>query len=333
MKIKTLSTLLVVVALIFPAVALAQVKSTSVDTFQITTDATQQSGPIVYKNLAIWTDWRGGSETSLDIYGYDFETNQEFPIIVKENQQWAAGHNGKELIYNQYTDEKAYDVWVYDMETEKEYAITDSSGTQMASDIYHQYVVYLDGYGSGDLYLYDLNKETSQYISSNAAEPKIDGNYIVWYTSGPYGYDVNVYDYKKDEMVEIPNPDEVSREWANIDNAKVSYGAFKDGNSSIRYYDLHKNEEHIVYETSTSKAERPAISDKYIVWSESSAPHIGGVMGANLKTGEVFEVQEQGNHQNSVTTPAIWKNVAVWQAWRTGNGDIYGSVFDQVEVE
>ena len=63
------------------------------------------------------------------------------------------------------------------------------------------------------------------------------------------------------------------------------------------------------------------------MWSESSATHVGGVKGANLRTGEVFEVQDQGPHQNSHTMPSIWRNIAVWQAFRTGNGDIYGSEF------
>ena len=84
-----------------------------------------------------------------------------------------------------------------------------------------------------------------------------------------------------------------------------------------------------IYEGSTDALGSPAISNKYIVWSQSSAQHIGGVMGANIKTGEVFEAQPQGSHQNSHTTPSIWKDTAVWMAWRTGNGDIYGATLNK----
>ena len=41
------------------------------------------------------------------------------------------------------------------------------------------------------------------------------------------------------------------------------------------------------------------------------------------KTGEIFEIQEQGPHQNGVIAPQLGGNIAAWMAWRTGNGDIY----------
>ena len=82
----------------------------------------------------------------------------------------------------------------------------------------------------------------------------------------------------------------------------------------------------VIYETSTNSLQSPSISNRYVVWSESPSMHVNSIKVADLKTGEVFELQAAGPHQNSHTSTSIWKDTAAWMSWRTGNGDIY--VFD-----
>ena len=140
------------------------------------------------------------------------------------------------------------------------------------------------------------------------------------------------YDLKKNELFDI-STESGFQESANIFGDKVVWldyvtGARGDYNA-IKMKDLKTGEVTTIYESSTDSLQSPSVSNKYVVWSQSSAQHVGGVRGANLKTGEIFEVQPQGSHQNSHTSTAIWKDTAVWMSFRTGNGDIYGATFNK----
>lgn len=70
----------------------------------------------------------------------------------------------------------------------------------------------------------------------------------------------------------------------------------------------------------------PSISGNYVVWGKNTAPHVSGLEGTDLKTKEVFEIEEAGAHQNGNMSAKLEGNIASWMAWRTGNGDIYGAI-------
>lgn len=52
-------------------------KTTQVDIFQITTDGSQQKDPFIFKDLIVY-------DSLSDIWGYNLETKENFPIIQKE---------------------------------------------------------------------------------------------------------------------------------------------------------------------------------------------------------------------------------------------------------
>lgn len=57
--------------------------------------------------------------------------------------------------------------------------------------------------------------------------------------------------------------------------------------------------------------------------------YVSGVEGFDLKNNSVFEIQEQGSHQNGNISPIVDGNIAAWMAWRTGNGDIYSALINK----
>lgn len=332
-KISLISAIIFLNSVILLRIPLIAEAATKVSLSQITTDGSQQSTPVIFKNKAIWTDWKNSAKTDLDIFQYDLNTKKESPLIVKPGQQWAVGLNEKYVIYNQYfaDDPKSYDIRAYNLQTGKELVITDDLGSQEASDFEGSTIIYIDGGACGKLFSYDLNSKVRRLITDTACAPaRIWNNIIVWANAAPNGTNIYGFDRNTSRQFDIV-ADDGFQEVPDINGDSVVYldrrsGAYGDYNA-IKVKNLKTGVTKTLYESSTDALNNPAISNKYAVWSQSSVQHVGGVMAANLKTGEVFEVQSQGPHQNSHTAPSIWENIAVWQAWRIGNGDIYGAAF------
>ena len=180
--------------------------------------------------------------------------------------------------------------------------------------------------------MYDIrSKDTRQIFNSTCQPLRISRDILVFPEGNPNGTNIKGYNIEDDELFDV-STDGGFQESANIFGDKVVWldyitGARGDYNA-IKMKDLDTGEVKTIYESSIDSLQSPAVSDKYVVWSQSSAQHVGGVRGANLRTGEVFEVQPQGSHQNSHTSTSIWKDTAVWMSFRTGNGDIYGATLN-----
>lgn len=323
MKIK------IIIVLVFTLVFLYQHSiakaATSVNLFQITTEGSQQKDPLIYKNLVVY-------DSLSDIWGYNSNTKENFPILEKSGQQYLTGFYKNLIVYEDVDDATlTSDIRLYNMKNKKDILIAGGAGSQSDGVTNGKGVIYINGGACGTLNSYEIKTGiTTQIFDLTCTPIRIFDDIVVFQSPDPNGTNIKGYNLNKKELFDITTEDNF-QEVPNIYKDNVVWlhrlsGAYGDYNA-IKMKNLHTGQEKTIYESSTDALQYPAISDKYVVWSQSSVQHVGGVMGANLKTGEVFEVQPQGPHQNSHTTPAIWKNTAVWMSFRTGNGDIYGATF------
>lgn len=316
--------ILFVIVFILPASIQAS-QPTQVNLLQITSDGSQQKDAFIHKDLVAYTNF-GGSQ-GIDIWGYDLSNQVNYPLIERLGQQFITGLNGNFIVYEDVDNTSNYNVRLFNIKNGKDILIAGGTGSQTSGVTNGKYVVYIDGGACGSIHAYNLKKKTDTIISPQGCQPlRISDNIVLWPNGAPGGTNIYGYDFNKETPLDVVIEDNF-QESPNIFENKVVWlhyitGSLGDYNA-IKMKDLKTGQQKTIYESTTSTLQWPAISNRYVVWSESSAQHVNGIKAANLKTGEVFEVQPQGPHQNSHTMPSIWKNIASWMSFRTGNGDIY----------
>ncbi len=306
--------------------------STTINLFQITTDGSQQKDPFIYKNSVVYNSYG-------DIWGYDLETKENFPILEKEGEQYLTSFykNSEKnmIVYEDVNDSNLdYDVRLYNVITHEDVLIAGGFGSQTGGVTNGKVIVYINGGACGSLHIYNIRKKTTKQIENFTCSPlRISGDILVYPIADPQGTNIKGHNTNTGEFFDVII-EEGFQESADTSKNKVVWvhyttGALGDYNA-IKLKDLETGEIKTIYESTSTTLQAPAISNRYIVWSESSAQHVNGIKGYDLKRGEVFEVQPQGSHQNSHTIPAIYDNTAVWMSFRTGNGDIYGAKFRNI---
>jgi hypothetical protein len=295
----------------------------TLDLQRLTFNGNRDDWPVIYKDNVYWLDARGG------VYGYNFTTHSEFPFItdmsIFQNFYGLVGYNGRYIVYDSY-DNINYNVRIYDTQNNIDFPVSNSPISRYATDFDNNKIAYIEGGGYGDLYIYDINKKNSAFIAHDAAVPRISVNKVVWYISTGSGtYDIKAYDLVKNAYIDIPNPNNVDRSVPDIEGNNIVFSSAVGTQKSIDIFDLIQKKEKTLLTTSIYDVIWPHISKKYAVWGKSTAPNIAGVEGADLQTGQIFEIQPQGSFQNSNLLPYIEGNFAVWFDWRTGNGDIYAA--------
>lgn len=327
MYIKRLLILFLLPLLLTTLAPQAVFATTTANTFQITTDGSQQKDSLIQKNIIAY-------DSLSDVWAYDLDTQVNYPLIQKDGEQYLTGFYKNLILYDNIDiGVSTSEVRMYNSETGKDTLIAGGSVSHTGGVTNGKYVIYLDGGACGPIHAYNIKKETDAVISPNGCGPlRISADIVIWGYGAPGGS--NIYGYNLDNNLLFDVVSDLGfQESPNIFDDKVVYldyitGSLGDYNA-IKMKDLKSGQESTIYESETSTLQWPAISDKYAVWSESTAQHVNGIKAADLKTGDVFEVQAQGPHQNSHTMPSIWKNMATWMSFRTGNGDIYASIFER----
>lgn len=296
----------------------------TVDLFQLTSSGQREDWPVIHKNTVCWLGPQG-------IYCYDISTNTEFPLFGNEQPLTdlfgLVGLDQRFIIYNRFSDQNSYDVGVYDLKKKEEVFVTSEVGSQWADDYDHNTLVYIDGGACGKLYSYNLLNRKKTLITETACGPaRISGNIVVWAYAAPRGTNIYGYDLQRNRQFDIATGNGI-QESPDIFNNTVVWTHYGDGTDAFAVYlkDLHRDTETLLDSSTEYSMSWPSISKKYVVWGKNTSQHVAGVEGYNLKTHEVFEIHEQGPHQNGNISPIIEGNIAAWMAWRTGNGDIYGA--------
>lgn len=299
--------------------------STAIDLFQVTSSGQREDWAVIDKDTILWIDPRDGGT----VYAYNAKEKREYPFFPNglpiPNLFGLVQYDGRYLAYNRITDQNAYDVGIYDTRRKQDIPITNEAGSQTATDFDQGTVVYIDGYACGKLYAYDMRRKRKTLITETACgSVRISESTVVWGYAAPGGTDIYGYDLRRNKQFTITDADGI-QDSPDIEGNNVIWVSNDVDGQSIHLKNIRTGVEKVLLQTSSYGVSWPAISKDYAIWAKIIEPHVTGVEGINLTTGEIFEVQAPGPQQNSNLSSVIEGNLAAWMSWRTGNGDIYGA--------
>lgn len=316
---------------VYPAVSLA---SSAWTVSQISSNGSQQNGPIIAKDIIVWKDFRGPLGT--DVWGYNLKTKTEFPIVQDDGFQSPTAIQGNEVLYDEYRDgSNESNVWLLNIKNGKKKLIVGGTGSRGGSHMDGNWVVYLEGYATGTLHAYNLKTNKNMAVAENASRPRISNGVVVWYTNIGGGlYGVRGYDLKKKALIDLPNDTSVSRQLPDINNDKVVWQETDDGVGRIVTFDLRRRRTQVVTEVLNEDTSYPTISNKYIAWRQGSGlfhegegqayASIQNTWVKDLKSGHITQLTNYAPQQVSLSgIPSIFGNKITWFSWVTGNGDVY----------
>ena len=292
--------------------------TTSVELLQLTSGFYREDWAAINKDKILWV-----AEGIIYIYDDKEKTTSSFFEGTQPLTNFYAliAYDGRYIIYNQY-DGISYNVSAYDTKKGIDIPITSGTGSHFATDYDNKTVVYIDGGACGKLYAFDIVREEAKLVAENACgSAKISKDIVVW----TYGNNIYGYDLKKDETFLITD----NGGHPDVYKDNVVWLSVEAGFTEVHLKNLNNGKQKILHGTSEYGITYPAISDGYVIWGKTTAQDVAGVEGIGLVGGEVFEIQEQGRHQNGVIAPQLEGNIAAWMAWRTGNGDIYAAIIDK----
>lgn len=292
--------------------------TTSVELLQLTSGFYREDWAVINKDKILWV-----AEGIIYVYDVKEKTTSPFFEGTQPLTNFYAliAYDGRYIIYNQY-DGISYNISAYDTKEWRDIPITSGIGSHFATDYDNKTVVYIDGGACGKIYAYDIAQEEANLVTENACgSAKISKDIVVW----TYGNNIYGYDLKKDEIFLITD----NGGHPDIYKDDVVWLHVEAGFTEVHLKNLNNGESKILHGTSEYGITYPAISDRYVIWGKTTAQDVAGVEGIDLISGEVFEIQEQGPHQNGVIAPQLEGNISAWMAWRTGNGDIYAAIINK----
>lgn len=317
--------LLFISAFLIPQKTYAIKPLPSVDVYNLSNTGYSEKFFAIYNKMVYWLD-----STSGIIYGYNFTKQKNSPLFKNQpelpNLFSINAYDGRYLVWDSY-DNISSNVNVYDTKKNKNIAVTEGIGSRRTADYENKLLLYIEGGGCGKLYTYNLITSERKLITEQVCNTaNISERFIVWGYAVPNGSGIFGYDLKTDTKYDIATGSGY-RSSPDIFENKIIWSVFNfnTNNSELYLYDLKTKEEKLIH-SAPYGISWPSISKRYAVWGKNTAAHVSGVEGIDLKTGQVFEIQEQGPHQNDNMSALVEDNIVAWMAWRTGNGDIYGAI-------
>ena len=278
--------------------------------------------PAIWENKVIWMDYRSIMDDPMvqnkyayifkyyDMYGYDLEKNQEFPICT--NPEWQGyGDIQKDRVV--YADMRtgSPDIFLYDLRSGQEYAICIHPAWQGNPVIYDNYVIWMDE-RSGNYDIYGLDLATGKEFpictaADNQAYPAISGTKVVWQDKRNGNDDIYLYDLATKQEIAIcthPGKQQVPDICGNI----IVWQDDRNGNWDIYGYDLTTYQEFQITNQSGDET-FPAISGDRIVWVDSRSGH-KNIYAATLPSGFAPQANNQARNREPITASSLVSSIA-----------------------
>jgi beta propeller repeat protein len=329
MKGKVMKKVAVVLCLVF---WMADVQA-DLSSFPICENTSPQSAPAVDGNLAVWVDYRDGSENA-NIYGRLLPGVTELEICKELGNQTAPAVSGSIIVWQD--DRKGnvndYDVYGYDVNAGQSIQVCTDSANQQNPDISGSIVVWQEYNGSNwDIYGINLDGGAKFAICTTGGDqqyPAISGHYVVWQDNRGGGYDIYCRDLNapagSDFKICGASGDQL---YPDIDgNLIVWQDPRTDSNNDIYGYELGVGEFPVCVRA--EKQSQPMVAGNRIVWRDRRN---------NAATGyDIYEYNYSTKTETPICTisgtqdtPAVSSQYVVWRD-AVNNGDIYGAAFPVV---
>ncbi len=295
---------------------------TSYKSIQITSEGTQQNGPLIWGDTVVWTDWRGVN--GLDIWTYNIKTKKETLLISNPNNQRVYGIWKDKMIYRDDNTTPA-SMKVFNMKTRHE-TLVAAGESVVGGAVFGDNAFYVDGTAGGDLYTYNLVTGLSRLLTSNVYVPKVWDDKIVWTVHlGGGNYGIRGYDLVNNTTFDISSKNDGYQSVPDIFEDMVVWLDSSDGKSRIMEKNLISGSERIVVQVEGTRLSYPMVSNQYITWVDNMGSGSHDIYAYSIIGKEIVRLSDFGPQQSSPTIPDIHNNTIVWMSWHTGNGDIYGA--------
>ncbi len=301
--------------------------------YQVTTNKSQKSHPVIYKDRIVWSDDRKGNP---DIYMYDLSTSRETQITTSESYDFSADIYDDRIVWTDLRNGNG-EIYMYNLSTKKETRIT-TNGFASNPKIYGDRIVWVDyrngdvkNLSNSDIYMYDLSTHNETQITSNISDdldPDIYGDRIVWCAKRHESENSNIYMHDLSTLKDTKITTNESRYMHPVVYGdRIIWEDYLDGEKrSIYMYNLSTSTETQIA-TNTLDYVWPAIYENRIVWADYRNGETAIYM-YDLSTQKEIKITTDKSYLGE---PAIYENKIVWSDSRSGYPDIYMCIISKEE--
>lgn len=241
--------------------------------------------------------WCGNAEA-------DSLENDVFPICTADDEQMNPAVHGNIVVWEDERNSFTGDIYLYDLLTSEERMFSNNSRSDEHPDIYDNTIVWQFGNDSYEdqIVMQNLDGELvniSVVADNDEMEPKIDGDYIVWYysevDSQTYNTTHHFVSYRistgETELETLTLDPSLSNEFGFV-NGRIVWVDFLGGEtgfltSKVIVYNIFTNQVEVEMDIGGWSA---CLTDDFLTYSEQSLSSRPSIMEMNLLTKEKRKV-------------------------------------------
>lgn len=322
-----LCTWLPSLAIVAFAIAPCRAALTVVET-PVSTDASDQIVPAVHGNAIVWEDYRSESTAGADLWRFDIQALQAFPLVEAPYDQIAPFVRDSLVVFQDNSDfgtggPYTFDIWRVPIGGAA-LPVTQTLQDEESACLVPGRVVFARNAGNGNWNIIErdltTSVETPVGVTLSAEQyPSTSARYTVF--SRLNGTDYDLWAFDRDTNATVPISTASGDQWLPwTDGQRVVWEDWRNASTApdIYMYDFATQVETPVC-TLAGRQQDPVISGNYIVWSDRRSGQ-WKVYLLDLATGEE---QMIAGSAGSAIDPRVDGNVVVWRDRRFGNDDVY----------
>ncbi|MDO8137157.1 MAG: hypothetical protein Q6354_05900 [Candidatus Brocadiales bacterium] len=282
----------------------------------VTTHPAFQFHPQIWGSRILWLDRRMGRA---NIFMYDPSKDEEMPLLETEQEISSIRLHRDKVVYQAWS--RNWDVWLLDLESGDNRPVSKGDWHELLPRVWGDLVVWEDwrnGYGLGDIYLYNLKNEEALQITNDPAtqgRPDIYKDKVVWHDNRHGNWDIYLYDLtkKEEERITYDSSDQFS---PVIHGERILWVDTRNGNWDIYMYDI-STKTTLCLCNEPSKQWWPQVWKDTALWVDER----GGkstIYIYDISTGTQKPLCDSPAPQRQ---PCIYQDRVVWMDFRNGDSE------------